>query len=135
MAWAMVTNFGRKVTNISWKAFIPGTSNRVSTRLRDSSLTGLQDLDCAILFVLLKTCKGLLTAAAVLVCPVKLADVDAKVIGGSPFPSLLHEASACPTGAAIRESHYLSCFQRREGTQAASRLGRNSYHTTVLAVA
>jgi hypothetical protein len=46
----------------------------------------LQDLDCAILFVLLKTCKGLLTAAAVLVCPVKLADVDAKVIGDLPFP-------------------------------------------------
>jgi hypothetical protein len=48
----------------------------------------LQDLDRATLFVLLKTCKGLLTADAVLVCPVKLADVDAKVIGGTPFPSL-----------------------------------------------
>jgi hypothetical protein len=78
---------------------------------------------------------GLLIAASVLVCPVKLADVDAKVIGGSPFPSLLHEASGCPTGAVIRESQYLSCFQRREDTQAASRTGRNSYHTTILAEA
>jgi len=57
--------------------------------LWDSCLAGLQDLDCAFLFVLLETCNGLLTAAAVLVCPVKLEDVDANVIGGFPFPSLL----------------------------------------------
>src|ERR1700739_878913 len=99
MAWAIATNFGRKVTNISWTAPIPTTPVRVSARLWDSCLPGLQDLDCAILFVLLGTRRGLLIAASVLVCPVKLADVDAKVIGGSPFPSLLHEASGCPTGA------------------------------------
>ena len=101
----------------------------------DSCLAGLQDLDEATLFVLLKTRKGLLTADAVLVCPVKLADVDAKVIGGTPFPSLSMKHLRAQREAPSVNAAISPVFNEEEVRKAPARLRKRSYHTTVVAEA
>jgi hypothetical protein len=52
------------------------TSARISATLWASQLGGSQEVDRALLFLVLKVGKGLLTAAA-LVRPTKFADLDA----------------------------------------------------------
>jgi hypothetical protein len=78
MALAIAKNFEREATTISSKAFIPWVSDRVSTELRGAKPAELQAINRAFLFCVLKTGKYLWTAAA-LVCPLKLADLDALI--------------------------------------------------------
>jgi hypothetical protein len=77
MALAIATNFWREARKISWKASTPWISGLLSARLWDWCLDDLQAFDRTLLFCPLKTCKGVLTAAAARVRPLKLADVNA----------------------------------------------------------
>jgi len=76
MALAIATNFGRDATNISSKASFPMTSARGSATLWAPQLGNSQEVDRTLLFLVLKTGRGSLVAAA-LVRPMKFVDLDA----------------------------------------------------------
>src|ERR1700693_5384091 len=75
IARAIATNFERDAMNISSNASLPPTSDRVSSRLWVSSLGDGQQVDRTIIFLGMKTGKGLLTTAA-LARPTKFAVLD-----------------------------------------------------------
>jgi hypothetical protein len=69
-------NFERDAMNISSKVSFPTVSVRVSTALRASKAGDSEEVGRTLLFLVLKTGKGLLIAAT-LVRPTKLAELDA----------------------------------------------------------